>query len=115
GAAPLVYAAGHEHSLQVFEGERGPRYLVVSGLGSHEKAMPVGRAWNSLFAHSNSETPGFVTLDVLRDGRVRLGVVEATRDAPDGREIWAHRLVEAPTRVRAPHDGADPVARAPSG
>ena len=110
GAAPLVYAAGHEHSLQVFEGEHGPRYLVVSGLGSHEKALPVGRAWNSLFAHSSSETPGFVTLDVLRDGRVRLGVVEATADAPDGREVWAHRLVEAPARARAREETA-PVAR----
>jgi hypothetical protein len=115
GAAPLVYAAGHEHTLQVFEGERGPRYSVVSGLGSHEKALQVGKAWNSLFAHASPEAPGFMTLDVLRDGRVRLGVVEATRDAPDGREVWAHRLVEAPTRVRAPHDGDDPVARAPSG
>jgi hypothetical protein len=113
GAAPLVYAAGHEHSLQVFEGERGPRYTVVSGLGSHEKALPVGKAWNSLFAHSSSETPGFVTLDVLRDGRVRLGVVEATRDAPDGREVWAHRLVEAPARARARGETA-PIARAPS-
>ena len=101
GAAPLVYAAGHEHSLQVFEGERGPRYTVVSGLGSHEKALPVGRAWNSLFAHSSSETPGFVTLDVLRDGRVRLGVVEATADAPEGREVCAHRLVDAPQKTRA--------------
>jgi hypothetical protein len=46
-------------------------------------------------------TPGFVTLDVLRDGRVRLAVVEATADAPDGREVWAHRLVEAPQKTRA--------------
>ena len=114
GAAPLVYAAGHEHTLQIFEGERGPRYSVVSGLGSHEKALPVGKAWNSLFAHSSSEAPGFVTLDVLRDGRVRLGVVEATRDAPDGREVWAHRLVEAPTRARA-REEALPTASAPSG
>ena len=111
GAAPLVYAAGHEHSLQVFEGERGPRYTVVSGLGSHAKALPVGRAWNSLFAHSSSETPGFVTLDVMRDGRVRLAVVEATREAPDGVEVWAHRLVEAPTRARA----NEPMVGAPSG
>ena len=73
----------------------------MSGLGSHAKALPVGKAWNSLFAHSSAEAPGFVTLDVLRDGRVRLGVVEATHDAPDGREVWAHRLVEAPTRARA--------------
>jgi hypothetical protein len=114
GAAPLVYAAGHEHTLQVFEGERGPRYSVVSGLGSHEKALPVGKAWNSLFAHASSEAPGFMTLDVLRDGRVRLGVVEATRDAPDGVEVWAHRLVEAPSRARA-RDAAEPIASAPPG
>jgi hypothetical protein len=114
GAAPLVYAAGHEHALQVFEGERGPRYLVVSGLGSREKSLGVGKAWNSLFAHSSADAPGFVTLDVLRDGRVRLAVVEATHDAPDGLEVWAHRLVEAPARARA-RGRTEAMASAPSG
>jgi hypothetical protein len=99
GAAPLVYAAGHEHSLQVFRSERGPRYLVVSGLGSHRKALPVGRDRTSLFAHSNADEPGFAQVDFLRDGRVRLAIVEAKPDAPDGVEVWANLLETA-----SPHE-----------
>ena len=94
GAAPLLYAAGHEHSLQVFKSAHGPRYLVVSGLGSHAKALPVGRDRDSLFAHSNAEQPGFVKIDFLRDGRVRLAIVECSAEMPDGVEVWAHLLVD---------------------
>jgi len=92
GAAPLMYAAGHEHSLQIFESDRGPRYLVVSGLGSAAKATPVSWDRSSLFAHSDHERPGFMTLDFLRDGRTRLAVVEVAPDRPDGVEVWAQLL-----------------------
>ena len=92
GAAPLLYAAGHEHSLQVFRSDDGPRYLVVSGLGSHRKALPVGRDDDSLFAHSSIERPGFVQVDFLRDGRVRLAIIEAAPQSPDGTEVWANLL-----------------------
>jgi hypothetical protein len=95
GAAPLIYAAGHEHSIQVFEGRRGPHYLVVSGLGSSDKATPVGHDGSSLFAHSDHERSGFVSVDFLRDGRVRLAVVECAPGKPDGAEIWA-QLLETP-------------------
>jgi hypothetical protein len=95
GAAPLLYASGHEHSLQVFRNDRGPRYLLVSGLGSHRKALPVGRDRDSLFVHSNADTPGFAKLDFLRDGRVRLAIVEATPQSPDGVEVWANLLEPA--------------------
>jgi hypothetical protein len=92
GAAPLIYAAGHEHSLQVFRGRRGPRYLLVSGLGSSSKATPVGRNGASLFAHSDRERAGFMQVDFLRDGRVRLAVVQSTPDSPNGVEVWAQHL-----------------------
>jgi hypothetical protein len=95
GAAPLIYAAGHEHSIQVFERRHGPHYLVVSGLGSSDKATPVGHDGSSLFAHSDHERPGFVSVDFLRDGRVRLAVVECAPGKPDGAEIWA-QLLETP-------------------
>jgi hypothetical protein len=100
GAGPLLYAAGHEHSLQVFRSPRGPRYLVVSGLGSHRKALPVGRDRDSLFVHSSAEAPGFARIDFLHDGRVRVAIVEATPEAPDGLEVWAHLLDKA-----SPRDG----------
>jgi hypothetical protein len=105
GAAPLLYAAGHEHSLQVFRSPRGPRYLLVSGLGSHRKALPVGRDGDSLFAHSNADEPGFAQVDFLRDGRVRLAIIEATPRAPDGVEVWANLLDTAPRRDRRRHAG----------
>lgn len=92
GAAPLIYAAGHEHSLQVFKGRRGPRYLVVSGLGSSGKATPVSSDGTSLFAHSNQKQPGFMTVDFLHDGRVRLAVVECAPGTSDGVEVWAQLL-----------------------
>ncbi|NNL86196.1 MAG: hypothetical protein HKP27_11110, partial [Myxococcales bacterium] len=40
---PILYAAGHEHSLQLFREPLGPRYSLVSGLGSRAKASPVSR------------------------------------------------------------------------
>ena len=92
GATPLLYAAGHDHSIQVFRSESGPRYLLVSGLGSREKTSGVRHDGSTLFAHADSNSPGFVKLDVLNDGRVRLAVVEATPKVEDGVEVYARML-----------------------
>ena len=72
---PLVYAAGHEHSLQVFEGTSGSeaQYFLVSGRGSPDKQSEIGHASNSLYAR---EVPGFMILDFVRGGGVVLRVVE---------------------------------------
>lgn len=77
GARPLAYAAGHDHSLQVFTSDEGPEYLLVSGLGSASRASDVGHDDATLFAHANSAHPGFMQVDFLRDGRVRLAVIQA--------------------------------------
>ncbi|MEZ4417917.1 MAG: metallophosphoesterase [Gemmatimonadota bacterium] len=71
-APPLAYASGHDHGLQVFEGETTASLLLVSGLGSSEKATPVGDEARTLFAHQH---PGFMVLDILAD-RAILRVVE---------------------------------------
>jgi hypothetical protein len=68
---PLVFAAGHEHTLQVLEGD-GPRLHVVSGAGTVDRADEVGRGDDTLFACGCA---GYVRLDVLRDGRAWLEVV----------------------------------------
>ena len=68
---PLVYAAGHEHNLQVLTGTTA-RFLVVSGAGSEDMLNPVFVLPSTLFAR---QAYGFVRLDVMRDGRVRLAVV----------------------------------------
>lgn len=74
-APPLVYAAGHEHALQVIEG--GPaRWQLVSGAGilDHEGALT--DVPGSRVALSDA---GFMQLDFLSDGRVRLGVTTVDR------------------------------------
>lgn len=57
---PLVYAAGHEHSLQVLTAQRGPQFVLVSGAGS--KNTPVWHGRDTLFA---AERYGFMELDII--------------------------------------------------
>lgn len=70
---PLIYAAGHDHSLQVLEGDAASSYHLVSGLGSAAKSTAVTHEEDTLFAHLH---PGFMAVDLLEDGRVLLRVVE---------------------------------------
>lgn len=85
---PLLFAAGHEHALQVF---RGPvaKYTIVSGAGIAEHEGAVGWNDNTLYASSQ---PGFMRLDVDRSGRVRLAVVEISKSG--AREVAGIRLTE---------------------
>ena len=68
---PLVFAGGHEHTLQVIADE-SPRFHIVSGAGNYGHISPVGRESGTLFAAASS---GYVRLDFQSDGRVRLGVI----------------------------------------
>lgn len=68
----LIYAAGHDHSLQVLEGHTAD-YLLVSGAGSYEKKSPVTDGDNTLFAHEHT---GFMVVDFLENTNVLLRVVE---------------------------------------
>lgn len=79
GNYPLIYASGHEHSLQVIEGDKGVDYYLVSGAGTRSRLTDVDHESNTLFAHSTS---GFMVLDYLNDGRVVLRVVDADREIP---------------------------------
>jgi hypothetical protein len=85
---PMLYAAGHEHSLQLIDRGRPP-LLAVSGTGyfGHEdflETIPEHRLALS--------EPGFMRVDRLRDGRVRLAVITVKRGEP-GREVWGEWLV----------------------
>lgn len=96
---PTLYAGGHEHNLQVIDGEDA-RHLVVSGAGrfahtSHVVAIPGTR-----FA---AATGGFVRVDVLMDGRARLAVITVDGDGA-GREAYSLWLDTTP----APAVGAGP-------
>jgi len=74
---PLLYASGHEHSLEVLEGE-AVRYHLVSGAGSIPKITPVTDSANTLFAHSHA---GFMVLNVMEEGQIVLQVVEPPEGA----------------------------------
>jgi hypothetical protein len=86
---PLVYAAGHDHNLQVIEGRDTAGTLVVSGAGSVRNITTVTAIAGTLFAHAH---PGFVVLDFYggnadfgnaeQGDRVVLRVVEAGRARP---------------------------------
>ncbi len=79
---PIVYAAGHDHNLQVLDADGRAGAFVVSGAGAVERVSTVTHLPETLFAHAH---PGFVVLDFgRRDGRevVLLRVVEAGKDAP---------------------------------
>ncbi len=88
---PLFYAAGHEHNLQVLDGER-VAYFLVSGGGYYGHTTRVVHLDESRYAGAES---GFIRVDVLRDGRVRLGIITVTGDgiATEAFSMW---LVSAP-------------------
>lgn len=68
---PLVYAAGHEHNLQVLKGPDTP-YLLVSGAGAYGHLTRAHDTRATLFARTAS---GFMRIDVDRSGEARLAVV----------------------------------------
>lgn len=69
---PLVWACGHDHNLQVLAG-RTARHLLVSGSGIFGHGSRVVQLSATRYASAAS---GYMRLDVLLDGRVRLGVIE---------------------------------------
>lgn len=86
---PLLYAAGHEHQLNLFTGESiGARYVAVSGAGmaGHEREA-IGRPEGLLFA---TRTPGFLRLDVFADATVRLQIITVPSGTPGriAHETW---------------------------
>ena len=86
GKTPLlIYAAGHDHSLQVLRG-RITDYLLVSGAGSSEKISEVSDGYNTLFAH---EKTGFMVVDFLENDAVLLRVVE-----PGNKEVPFHHWLK---------------------
>ncbi|HEX6643645.1 MAG TPA: metallophosphoesterase [Gemmatimonadales bacterium] len=74
---PLVYVSGHEHDLEVLRGHSA-RHLLVSGSGIYGHVTEVHQTHATRFAAALS---GYMRLDVLRDGRVRLGVITVAADS----------------------------------
>ena len=75
GAAPALYAAGHDHNLQVIAD--GPARLeLVSGGGIYGHYSAAVRIHGTRFARKAS---GFARLDVPVAGRARLAVLQVDR------------------------------------
>ena len=83
---PLVYGSGHDHALQVITGNTA-RYLLVSGSGYLGHFNYTTWLDSTRFAQSAS---GFMRLDLLRDGRTRLGVtvVDKRGQAREAFSMW---------------------------
>jgi hypothetical protein len=88
GHGPLAWASGHEHVLQVIESPRWGRVLV-SGAGIYGHVTHVRDVPGSFYRAARA---GFMRIDLLRDGRRRLGVIEVAADG-SYREAFA-RLLE---------------------
>ena len=74
---PLIYAGGHDHSLQVLTGagEFDPRFVLVSGAGSKMSSIQMGPGlvWGG-------SQPGYMTLVFRKDDAVDLFVMGGDRD-----------------------------------
>lgn len=79
---PLVYAAGHDHSLQVLRGGRSVRYLLVSGAGSASKVSCAVRLRESHYTSPHRN--GFMRLDIMRERGVLLRVFRYTSSGTGG-------------------------------
>lgn len=76
--APVVYASGHEHTLQILGDGDAPRvhYLVS---GSAAKRTRVGRGRDTLMARYRQ---GYLRLDVLTDGQLMVQTIEPDESSP---------------------------------
>jgi len=79
---PTVYAAGHDHALQILDGGELAEVQVVSGAGSEAKVSPVTHLPETIFAHAHT---GFVLVDILGAAdapKVLLHVIEPGQQNP---------------------------------
>ncbi|HED06593.1 MAG TPA: hypothetical protein ENI57_00560 [Ignavibacteria bacterium] len=77
-----IYAAGHEHSLQVLKGIND-NYYLVSGFGTSAHHNYLTEGDKTIFAASE---PGFMQLDFNNDGSIILSVISGKSGVP--REIF---------------------------
>ena len=90
----IIYASGHDHSLQYFEGEHT---FIVSGAGSRpHHVAPGGKA---SFAYGKA---GFSTLQYYKNGEIWIEMWAPDASAPEGRMLFRNQI-KGPAR-----DAVDP-------
>lgn len=67
---PLIFAAGHEHNMQVLRGGASAGYILVSGAGSPTKVSCAVRLRES--DYTSPHRVGFMRVDILRERGVLL-------------------------------------------
>jgi calcineurin-like phosphoesterase family protein len=82
--SPALYAAGHEHNLQVIAGGAA-RLELVSGAGIYGHSATALPVHGTLFARKAS---GFARLDVARSGRSRLAIIVVDKSGRS-REVFS--------------------------
>ena len=87
----VVFAAGHDHSLQVLKGPNVD-FTLVSGGGASHNETSVRRGSDTLYAH---EAAGFMVLDVMQDA-FALAIIDP--DRPDTWQRWFRLKRQGETR-----------------
>jgi hypothetical protein len=105
---PLVYAAGHEHNLQVLKGGEA-KYLIVSGAGAYGHVTQTVWTKETLFAAAAS---GYVRVDLEKTGRARLAVVTVAADGKTT-EAMALDLTTGESTQEKPPPGTPETPQAP--
>jgi hypothetical protein len=90
GEPPLVYAAGHDHNLQVMKGGPSAQYLIVSGAGSPDKAECAVYLRESYYV--SQHRAGFMRIDILKGKGVLLSVFDYTSAGVPGRPFFTRWL-----------------------
>lgn len=84
----LVYAAGHEHSLQMFQ--KHQKHFIVSGAGS--KSSWVRRGKGASFNHISK---GFCKLDIYGNGEMWVTYLEPNENGSDDVEVFRWKLADS--------------------
>ena len=86
----IIYASGHEHTLQILEGINNNIYLI-SGFGTSVHINNVSYGDKSILSVLS---PGFMQLDFLSDGKIRLGVYTVSENSELAEEVFSTWLFE---------------------
>lgn len=83
----VIFAAGHDHSLQIISLDQGADYSIVSGAGSN--ISPACHGDNSLFSQ---ETHGYIELSFREEGQVSAEIFSYRPANDQLAKVYSQRL-----------------------